>query len=196
MPVSILDIIIATPILIFLIAGFRNGFIEEFVGLVGQVLAIFLAFTYMSNLAELIQEYLGAETVWIAFFSFIGIYLVAIFTVRMLIKLIESVLKIAQLSVVNLIFGGIFSGLKGALLVSTFMIVLAVIGQPTKRYTQDSLLYSYVVPVAPITYNLISRLLPGVGEFKDQMGAYLKDMDITSILLGEETPTSEPTYNL
>ncbi len=191
MPINALDIIIALPILIFFVAGLKNGFIEEFVGLVGQVLAIFLAFTFMSDFSLFWEEFYDIESAWIPFFSFIVIYLGAIIVVKLIIKLMESVLKLAKQSIINHFFGGVFSGLKGAVIVSTFLVILGVLGQPRQEYTQNSLLYSYILPIAPTTYNYISRVLPGVGEFQEQAGEYFKDLDVTAILTGQENPAKE-----
>jgi len=192
MPVNALDIIIALPILIFFVAGLKNGFIEEVVGLIGQIIAIFLAFTYMSDVSLFWEEFYNIESSWIPFFSFIAIYLVALIVVRLIIKLMESIIKFAKLSLINHFFGGVFSGLKGAILVSTFLVILSVLGQPRQEYTQKSLLYSYILPIAPTTYNYISRVLPGVGDFEEQLGEYFKDLDVTAILSGEEKSTTDP----
>ena len=192
MPVNALDIIIALPILIFFVAGLKNGFIEEVVGLIGQIIAIFLAFTYMSDVSLFWEEFYNIESSWIPFFSFIAIYLVALIVVKLIIKLMESIIKFAKLSMINHLFGGVFSGLKGAILVSTFLVILSVLGQPRQEYTQNSLLYSYILPIAPTTYNYISRVLPGVGDFQEQLGEYFKDLDVTAILTGVETSSTEP----
>jgi uncharacterized membrane protein required for colicin V production len=191
MPVNALDIIIALPILIFFVAGLKNGFIEEIVGLIGQVIAIFLAFTYMSDVSVFWEEFYDIESAWIPFFSFVAIYLVSMIVVKLIIKLMESIIKLAKMSVLNHFFGGVFSGLKGALIVSTFLVILGVLGQPSSDYTKDSLLYSYVLPIAPTTYNYISRVLPGVGEFQDQAGEYFKDLDVSAILAGQENQDTE-----
>lgn len=195
MPVNALDIIIALPILIFFVAGLKNGFIEEVVGLIGQIIAIFMAFTYMSDFSIFWEEFYDIESPWIPFFSFIAIYLLAIIIVKLIIKLMESILKFAKLSMVNHFFGGVFSGLKGAVLVSAFLVILGVLGQPRQEYTQNSLLYSYVLPIAPTTYNYISRVLPGVGEFQEQVGEYFKNLDATRILTGQDSPAEDETSN-
>lgn len=195
MSVNALDIIIALPILIFFVSGLKNGFVEEVVGLAGQVSAIFLAFTFMSDVSAFWEEFYNIESSWIPFFSFIAIYIGAIIIVRLLIKLIESVLKFAKLSIVNHFFGGVFSGLKGAFLVSAFLVILSVLGQPKQEYTKESLLYSYILPIAPTTYNYISLVIPGVGEFQDQLGEYFKDLDVAAILFGDETLPSDSDSN-
>lgn len=196
MPVNALDIIIALPILIFFLTGLKNGFIEEAVGLLGQIIALFLAFTYMSDFSVFWEEFYDIESPWIPFFSFIAIYLVALIVVKLIIKLMESIIKFAKLSLINHFFGGVFSGLKGAILVSAFLVILGVLGQPRQDYTQNSLLYSYILPIAPTTYNYISRVIPGVGEFQEQLGDYFKDLDVTHILTGQESRAKDVSSNL
>lgn len=191
MPVGILDIIIAIPILIFLISGLKKGLIEEALGLIGQIIAIFLAFTYMVDFSQFWEEFYDIDSAWIPFFSFIILYIGIILLAKLIIKFLNSLLKLANLSVVNLIFGGVFAALKGALLVSVFLVVLSIIDQPQKEYRESSLLYEYVLPIAPKTYNVLAKVYPGVKDFADQTGQYFKETDFMKLILGPESETTE-----
>lgn len=182
MPVSPLDLIIAIPILLFLVHGIRKGFIEEVLGLLGQVIAIFLAFTYMYILADFWKEFYSIDSGWIPLVSFLVIYIVAIVLVRLLIKVLESFIKLIRLSIVNRIFGGLFAAFKGALLISVFLVLLSLLDQPSRENKDASLLYEYILTIAPKTYDVIARVYPGVKDFTDQVGEYFDSLDINSIV--------------
>jgi len=188
---GLLDIVIAVPILIFFITGLKNGFIEEAFGLIGQIIAIFLAFTYMSEFAAYWERFYNMESPWIPFFSFIILYIGIIIVVKLIIKFLNSLIKLANLSIVNLIFGGIFSGLKGALLVSVVLIILGVVNQPNQEYRDTSLLYEYVLPIAPKVYNVMARIYPGVQSFAEQTDQYFIESDFIKIILNDDPTTTE-----
>lgn len=191
MPIGLLDIVIAVPILIFFISGLKNGFIEEALGLIGQIIAIFLAFTYMSEFAAYWERFYDINSPWIPFFSFIVLYIGIILVVKIIIKFLNSLIKFANLSVVNLIFGGIFSGLKGALLVSVFLLILGIINQPKQEYRDSSLIYEYVLPIAPKVYNVLAHIYPGVQDFAEQTDQYFKESDFIKTILNNDRPTTE-----
>lgn len=182
MPVNPLDFIIAIPILLFLVNGFRKGFIEEVLGLLGQIIAIFLAFTYMNLLADFWKEFYSIDSGWIPFFSFVIIYIVAIVLVRLLIKVLESFIKLVRLSLVNRIFGGLFAAFKGALIISVFLVLLSLLDQPSTENKDSSLLYGYILPIAPKTYDVVAKVYPGVRDFADQVGEYFDSLDINTIV--------------
>jgi membrane protein required for colicin V production len=188
MPINSLDIIIVIPILIFFFSGIRNGFIEEAVGLIGQILAIFLSFTYVNEFSQFWESYYDVESAWIPFFSFIALYILIILIVKVLIKLMESVIKMVNLSTINHVFGGLFSAAKGALIVSAFLVLISVFGQPTQKYTTDSVLYTYVLPVAPKMYDVLSIVYPGASKFKEQVGEYFEHLNV--LLLLHDDPES------
>ena len=191
MPIGLLDILIAIPILIFFLSGFKNGLIEEALGLLGQIIAIFFAFTYMSEFAEYWEKFYTIESTWIPFLSFVVIYIGIILVVKLIIKFLNSLIKFANLSVVNLIFGGLFSGLKGVLLVSVFLIILGVFNQPKEEYRESSLAYEYILPIAPKVYNVLAYIYPGVQNFADQTDQYFKENDFLNIILNQHRPPTE-----
>ena len=54
MPFNLVDLIVAVPLAAMFIKGMKNGFAHEIISLVGQIAAIFLAFTYMEQLGQAI----------------------------------------------------------------------------------------------------------------------------------------------
>jgi membrane protein required for colicin V production len=186
MSFSYVDIIIALPLAYWLIKGLKNGFAHEFLGLLGQILAIFLAFTYMEPMGAILIGYIKMSGAAVPLVAFILIYIIFMILVHLLIKVINRFVEVIFLSTFNKILGAFFSTFKAALVLSVVFILLAGLDTPKKESRDDSMLYSYVLPIAPATYNLVAFLWPGVSSFTDQAGDFIdqynpfKDKDFTN----------------
>lgn len=184
MPISALDIILMVPLLILFVTGFKRGLVDSVIGLLGQVLAIFIAFTYMYFLADIMYRYFNTDSAWVPLLSFVTLYLIVIAMVKLLIRLAESALEFAKLSFFNMLAGGIFGVLKAALVMSVLLIFLGTFNQPDERTRKDSLLYPYILPVAPKSYDILAKIYPGVVSFTEQAGNYLKNIDLLQSIKG------------
>jgi len=83
----------------------------------------------------------------------------------------------ALLSVPNRVLGLVFGVLKSSLFVSVFFILLLGLGQPKEETRNDSLLYPYIMMVAPAAYNAIGNIYPGSESFTDTVRRALEDFD-------------------
>lgn len=173
MAVNLLDLIIILPLVAMAIKGLKNGFVHEVFTLLGTLSAIFLAFTYMNSVGVLMIQYTGATGPWIPLIAFIFIYIVAILLVKVIIKALDAFLSLANLSTVNLIAGGLFSIFKGVLVFSVVLMFMSSFNIPNEETKNGSLLYSYILPTAPATYNMVAKIYPGVTSFADQAGVFI-----------------------
>jgi len=173
MTFSYVDIIIALPLAYTLIKGLQHGFAHEFLGLVGQILAIFIAFTYMEPMGAILIGYIKLSGAAVPLVAFILIYIIFVILVRLVIKVINRFIEVIFLSTFNKILGAFFSAFKTALVLSVIFILLAGLDTPKKESRDNSMLYAYVLPIAPATYNLVAFLWPGVTSFTDQAGDFI-----------------------
>jgi membrane protein required for colicin V production len=173
MPIYLVDILIALPLIGMLLKGLKNGFVHETLTLVGQVLAVFLAFTYMEQVGTIVKSFLGFSGPALPLIAFLLIYIIFIILTHIVIKLINSLVKVAYLSVFNMLLGALFSTFKAVLLVSVVLILLAGFNLPAQESRSESYLYAYVVPIAPATYNVIATFYPGANTFRDEAGGYI-----------------------
>lgn len=173
MPVNVVDIAIAVPLIAMFLKGLKNGFVHETLTLVGQVLAIFMAFTYMEQVGKILASFMGLSGPALPLVAFLVIYLLFILLTHVIIKLINTLLKIAFLSVFNMILGGVFSTFKAVLLASVVLILLAGFNIPGSESRTTSYMYAYIVPIAPSTYNVIAKVYPGVTTFREDVGVYI-----------------------
>ena len=101
---NLLDILILIPMLLFTFKGFKNGFVKEIFSLAGLVLAVFFGFQYMAELSEYLAHQMDTDSAFVPYFSFGIIFLLVLLAVQVVIFFIESVLRIAFLSLPNRIY--------------------------------------------------------------------------------------------
>jgi len=174
---NIIDGIILVPLLFFGFQGFRNGLLREVMGLGGVIAALFLGFRYMDELQTLLSNILDIEAIWLSILAFVLIFMGVIIAVQLLIHALEAVLKMALLSVPNRVLGMLFGLLKSAIFLSVLFILMLGLGLPGEDSREDSLLYEYVVPVAPAAYNVIGSVYPGTESFSETFQKALDEFD-------------------
>jgi membrane protein required for colicin V production len=173
MSINLLDLIIALPLIAMAVKGLKNGFAQEVLTLLGTLMAIFLSFTYMNAVGAVLITYTGTSGPWIPLTAFVFIYIIAIIIVKIMTKALNAFLNFANLSTLNLIAGALFSIFKGALIFSVVFLFMSSFNIPDDDTKNGSLLYPYILPTAPATYNIVAKIYPGVTSFADQAGVFI-----------------------
>ncbi len=148
-----LDIILAIPLALGAIRGFRKGFILEVASLAGLIVGIFLAVLISDIIGLIIDGLLDVNIMTIKIISFIIIFIVVLMAVYLLGKIVERLFKMILPNIFNRI-AGIFSGfVKTAFILSILLIFVNMLNanleflSETKR--NNSLLYNPVSNFAP-----------------------------------------------
>lgn len=170
---GLLDGIIIVILTLFAWKGFRNGLVKEVFRIVGLVLAVFLAFQYAEFAASVIDPLLDVPAEVIPYIGFAVLFCVAFFGTQMAVYLLDRLIQLLMLSIPNRIFGLLFGLLKSSLLISIVLIFLSGFGVPNNNTRNSSLLYKPVLIVAPASYDIVARVLPGVKPYKDSVERYL-----------------------
>lgn len=169
-----LDLVIAVPLAAMLIKGMKNGFAHEILALVGQIVAVFMGFTYMETMGRVLTNIVGLSGPIVPLLGFLLVYIIFIILVHIIIKVVNKAIKFAFLSVFNMILGAFFSMFKALLVLSVVFILFAGFNVPGQETRQNSYLYSLVLPVAPATYNVVAFIYPGVTSFAEEAGEFLE----------------------
>ena len=117
-----LDIAIATPLLYGLIKGFSNGLIKEITDLLSLVLGIYIAV----NFSIFLEPHLNGLDNYEQFkpiLAFAILFIATIFIVKFIGILANKITKALALGFISRIFGGIFGGLKIALIISFLLTI-------------------------------------------------------------------------
>ncbi len=161
-----LDVVVLLVLALFAFRGFKNGFIKEVLGLVGIIAACFIAFHYMGSLSEFLANHISVNPKYIPYFSAIVLFLGTLIVVELIIVFLTKLLQAVALGLPNRILGLVLSVIKAGVIISVILLVLAGFNEPSERYQKESLIYPYVMMMAPAAYDVIAWVFPGVKSFE------------------------------
>lgn len=170
---GLLDGIIIIILTLFAWKGFRNGLVKEVFRIVGLVLAVFIAFQYAEVAASILGPFLDVPSEVIPYLGFAVLFCLAFFGTQLAVFLLDRLIQLLLLSIPNRVFGLFFGLLKSSLLISIVLIFLSGFGFPNNETRSSSLFYKPVLKVAPASYDIVARVLPGVKPYKDSVERYL-----------------------
>ncbi len=160
-------------IIYFAWLGYRNGLVKEVFRIVGLVLAGFVAFQYADMAGNLFRPLFDIDPAHFPYIAFIILFILAMIAVQILISLTDALIQLLLLSIPNRLFGSLFGVIKSSLLISILLIIMAGFGYPNSDTRNQSLLYQPLLRVAPASYDIVARVLPGVRPYKDSVEEYL-----------------------
>lgn len=169
MALTFIDFLILVPLAVAGFTGFRNGLLREVLGLGGVLLALFLGFRYMTEVRLWLQPYVNTEEVWLSVLAFVLIFGLVFAAMQLLIRILEGVLKAALLSVPNKLLGMLFGLFKSGLFLSLLSILLLAFEQPSEQARSESVLYPYIVQVAPMAYDVLAYFYPNTDSFAESV---------------------------
>ncbi len=148
---NIFDIIILIILSYGLINGFVKGFIIEVAGIISLILGVTGSFKFASILEVYFNSYVDWRPKTIQAASFIILFVIIIYAVSLLAKMITKTLKIIALGMINRIFGGIFGLLKWCIILSSLVLVSQEINEIITLIPDKTLKES-------ISYNLLEKV--------------------------------------
>lgn len=148
---NIFDVIILIILLYGLIKGFIKGFIIEVAGIIALILGVTGSFKFSRILEVYLISYVDWSPKTIQIASFIILFIIIIYAVSLLAKMITKTLKIIALGMINRIFGGIFGLLKWCVILSSLVLVSQEINEIITLIPDKTLKDS-------VSYNLLDKL--------------------------------------
>ena len=148
---NIFDVIILIILLYGLMMGLIKGFIIEVAGIIALILGVTGSFKFARILEVSLNSYVDWSPKTIQIASFIILFIIIIYAVSLLAKMITKTLKIIALGIINRIFGGIFGLLKWCVILSSFVLVSQEINEIITLIPDKTLKDS-------VSYNLLYKL--------------------------------------
>lgn len=162
---NFLDFLIFLPLVFFCYRGFVNGIIKEVLSIVGIILAVFLTFKYMDVVGSWIRPLFSENAGYIPFVSGTLIFVGTLVIVNIIAFLSKKFLETIKLNFVNRITGLAFGFLKSGIAISAVLLILAGFNLPSQETRDESILYPYIIHLAPWAYNVVASLYPGADDF-------------------------------
>lgn len=161
-----IDYILIGIILIGFILGYKDGLVRKIIGLIGLIVAIYIAVTYSETLGEYLAPMFNDENYLAKIISGIVLFLATILAFAIIKRLIHPTDKVNKF--LNQLLGGIAGTVQIIFFASVFLLLFNVMSIPKKEDIDESLLYLPIYSVLPTTIDLI------VGtDFKTE--GFLKD---------------------
>ncbi len=157
MTINLLDILILVPLMLFAWNGFKKGLIVEISSLIALVLGLYMAFYFSDFAAQMLNDLFAINEKYVALFSFLITFVVVLFLVLTVGKIIQKFIDILLLGFLNKLAGAAFGILKGALLLSILIFIInyfdfgAHIIKPEAK--KKSVFYKPVEGIAPTLYS-------------------------------------------
>lgn len=169
---NIFDIIIFVVVFIGFVLGYKDGFIRKLIGLIGIVLAIYLAIKFAFTLGEIIESVTGIEIYLSEIIAGILIFLAVILIFSVLKRFIHPFDKVNNF--INQFIGGFVGSLQILFFLSGLFIILNVFNTPAKESKENSWFYHKVYNIIPVTIDFLSRYQ---AKPKEVIKEYIRDKD-------------------
>lgn len=162
---NMLDIVLGVPMLFLIYKGWRRGFVREVTTLIGVLVGIWAAVHLSQQVAEWLNLQ-GESAVLIAFFvCFVGALVLAYLLGRM----VEGMMKAANISILNRVAGAASGLLKALCILAVMLNYIVMFDKQEKLITSEtkekSVLYK---PVFNTGNRLTASLKQYVSEHKDE----------------------------
>ena len=156
------DIAILVIVFIFLVMGFRKGLVAEVVGLLGILIAVFLAFRFGTSAADLVPEQFNFPKILNIFIGFILVFGGVFLFFKFLAKTLEKVIHPTALSWLDKSGGLALGAVEGVITASVaiFLFSLTPLESAVENDINDSLFYHEVGSVAPKLFDFAHQMFP------------------------------------
>jgi membrane protein required for colicin V production len=162
---NLLDILILLPIAWFAFKGFTSGLVKEVLSIVGIILAVFITFRYMDAVSVLLTPFFEEGSDYMPLIAGLVLFIGTLSIVHFIAFLTKKFLETIKLNALNKALGLIFGALKCGLVISGILLLMAGFNLPGEESRQKSLLYPYIIHLAPGAYNLVAAVYPGTENF-------------------------------
>jgi membrane protein required for colicin V production len=169
---NLIDIIIILIVAVGFILGFKDGFVRKIIGLIGIIIAIYLALKFSGELGVMIENAFDVEYYLAEIVAGTAIFLVIIIIFSILKRLVHPFDKVNN--TINQVLGGIVGALQIILFLSAAFFLLNIFNIPEENEKQNSLLYFKVYNFLPAAVDLVYDYSPSTKSiFED----YFRDKD-------------------
>ena len=150
---NILDIIFAIFLVWFAYNGYKKGLIIEITSLVALIFGIYISINFSFYAADFLNNNFEINPKYISIISFIITFIVVVFLVYMIGKILEKFIDIIMLGFLNKLAGLVFGIVKAAFILSVLIFIINYFDENktviTEKSRTGSILYEPVSSFAP-----------------------------------------------
>lgn len=155
-----IDIIFLILILMAIYKGYRKGLIISLFSIIALMVGLAAAMKLSAMAAGYLEGSLNVSARGLAVLSFVLVFLLAVFIVRLGAKAIEKTVELAMLGWANRIAGIILYFILYTCVFSVILFYAVKIGLLSAQTLADSSSYSFIKPWGPAAINALGVILP------------------------------------
>ena len=163
-----IDISYVITVLIAFYLGWKKGLIGAAFSLLAFIIGLAAAIKLSALMAGMLEGHLSASTRWLPFLSFIIIFILVAFLVKLTGSAIQKAVNLIIPSWINRFAGSIIYILLFSIVFSVFLFFFTQLHLIQKPVTDASISYEYIQPFANQVFNKLGSVIPW---FKNGFGA-------------------------
>ena len=160
----IIDVIFILLLIVAVFRGLSKGLILGVFSLFAFIIGIAAAMKLSVLLANSLQSATGSSNKWLPALSFVLVFILVIWLVRLGAKLIEKTIQFAMLGWLNRIGGVVLYAALYTLIFSIFLFYMEKMMIISPETIQSSQSYTYISPWGPKVIDNLGKIIPW---FKD-----------------------------
>ena len=169
---NIVDIILGIILLLAFISGFKKGLFVTLASLVGLIVGVFGAIYFSDFVGGYLSHWFDWSDKTTKLVSFVVTFSIIVIVISMAGKFLTKIADFAALGLLNKLFGGVFSTLQYAFIISIFFMFFNssnitgyVISEEKKS---ESALYAPVASLAPLVIPHVMARFESENEDEDE----------------------------
>lgn len=155
--------------------GFKKGIIETLFGVAALFLGILVSVKLSHNMSVFLRESFGWKTNLLPFISLVLLMFITIFIIRIISKLIENIAQEIQLGFFNRLLGALLWCLVLSVVFSVLIWLFNQMNLFPDSLKNDSKSYSYLVKLAPATFDFFGDMMPYFQGVFDSLRKFLTE---------------------
>ena len=173
-----LDLIFLAILVIFMVRGYRKGIVLAICSLMAIILAVMGALKLSGTVSRLLfEDKNGVIAKWAPLVTYLLLFILIVWGVRLLASFIERSLKIVMLGWANKLSGAIVYGLIVCFVWSTFL----WLGNRISLFKPDtkaaSVTYRHIEPLAPVLFSGIGKVWPFARSVFNDLGTFYDNLN-------------------
>ena len=168
----IIDILFCLFILYCFYRGYSKGLVMAVFGLIGYIAAI-LATMYFTK--QFIQ-WVNWKSVYAPIVCYILLFIAVIALFRLIGKLIESLLELAQINFINKLIGGAIGMLVGLIIFSSITWLLMQVNIIKPPAMAESQVLKFIQPVGHFVVENFGKIIPPIKTWWMELRNYLQNL--------------------
>ncbi len=149
------DVLVLGFLALFIINGFRKGFIISLASLAALILGIYLDVHFSNFIQAMLQDNFHPSRTWLPILSFTVTFLIVAILVLIVAKVMEKIIDVVGLGFINKIAGALLGLAKGVVFASIILFILYSVDKKKSWITEEDRKGSF-------TMNKIEQVFPEI----------------------------------